>query len=843
MYPRSAFRRLLPLLALALPLVGGRCAPIEILFGVPRIDGTLPVEIVLNAGQDPATAIVRVDGADVTAAFTASGATLRGAIPLPPPGVSIVTASAVSPSGAAGLGYRVQEQATLRSPAAAPALAGFDPSPVAGALPRTAWLRLRFAGAVDAAAVDGPAFGVECDGVPVARHLRQTQGSAVIVDPQPELPAGASCRVAWRGPSGTVEESRFSTAADASGAAAAVLHDRADPALLAPFPDDYYAQADASTPTGLRLVIPEPSYTGTLLQVYQGLLAPASVLDGFSRIPLIVIAFSHPIDASLLPADEAASQAPFAPIAIFDVDPTSPDYCQRIPYLAKLRTDTNTSHQTDHSVTIFPSIALRPRGHYAVVATRRLFASGTPGRPLSPSSFFARAAAPATAGEPPAVTRARESIAPVLDFAETVPAVPIGREDVALALRISVRSDDAIPNDLRAIKEDALADSPPPLTITTVQNRADGGAILSGTVRLPSYLDPVYQNLARDPVTRRPLRTGTEDVAFVLRLPPASAPSPAPIVMYQHGNPGSPNEIKSDSLNGYLASAGFAIGGIWDTINRKFGDVSAQVGATFFFILQTHAVPAWWNQTGSDMIHFLRALQGLGGTAWRPATAPQAPLLDPGRLFYHGISEGGNNSLRFLPYAQELIAATPTVGGGRLTETLLHQYPTLLSDLEGFVGAVRPVQLLVGLSLFQHAFDDQDPHSYARFVYRSPVSIAGLPGGRAPSVLWTEGIGDHYVPNNATRSAARELGIPTVRKVRRSSPVLTEVAAPLRANLAPDRTAGHFQFDPATTTPGCTALSEGHFCPQTAPPAQQQRLHFFQTALEGPAPEIIDPLP
>jgi hypothetical protein len=96
------------------------------------------------------------------------------------------------------------------------------------------------------------------------------------------------------------------------------------------------------------------------------------------------------------------------------------------------------------------------------------------------------------------------------------------------------------------------------------------------------------------------------------------------------------------------------------------------------------------------------------------------------------------------------------------------------------------------------------------------------------------------VPNNATRSAARELGIPSVRKLRDPSPVLTEVDSPLRANLAPDRTSGHFQYDPNLT---CSPGSEGHYCPQTAPLAQQQRLHFFQTALQGVAPEIIDPVP
>jgi poly(3-hydroxybutyrate) depolymerase len=412
---------------------------------------------------------------------------------------------------------------------------------------------------------------------------------------------------------------------------------------------------------------------------------------------------------------------------------------------------------------------------------------------------------------------------------------------VALALPISIRSDDSIPNDLLAIKEITLANPPPPLTVTTAQSLGTGGAILRGTVRLPSYLDAFYQ-IARDPVSGKPVATGSENVPFVLRLPPVASAGPAPIVMYQHGNPGSPEEIARDDLNGYLANSGFAVGGIRDYINRVLGGPDSQIQATFLFLLTSKAVPAFWSQTGADMIGFLRALQGLGGVAWRPPEAPQAPLLDTTRLFYHGISEGGNNALRFLPFAPELTAATPTVGGGRLVEILLHQYGTLLAQIEGFIPGVRPVQTLTGLSLFQAAYDAQDPHSFARFVNRSPLVFPSLPGARAPSILWTEGIGDTFVPNNATRSAARELGFPTMRKVRRASPVLTEVDGPLQANIAPDRTSAHFQYDPATT-PGCFVGQEGHYCPQTSFAAQQQRLTFFQTALQGPAPVLVDPTP
>lgn len=839
--PRMLFLpRALALAALALALLGASCSAIDVRGGVPRTDGTLPLEVLLQAGQDPQQTQVLLDGADVTSRFTPAAGALVGTVPLPPPTGATLVVRTLAPSGVPGVLLPSERSFALVGPAPAPALAGVDPAPVAGRVPRSAWLRLRFASEPMPSTLAGGGFGLECNGVRVERRAHRA-GAAVLLDPTPALPDGAQCRVAWRGPGGSVQEASF-LVANAGAPEMRVLHDRDDPSLVAPFPDDHYLVSDPSTPTGRRPSVPVPPYTGTLRDVYAGLLPAVNALDGWSRVAPVVIAVTDALDPSLLPADETAAQDPWAPIALFDLDPSSPEHGRRIPYLARFRVDVNRSGQVDRSILLFPSIALRPRGAYGLVVTRRLFAGGSPDRPLAPSSFFASAAGAPAPGESAAAVRTREVAEPVLAFAETSLAVPIAREDVALALRLSIRSDDDIPHDLRAIKEATLEAAPPPLTFTSTTPEPGGGAVLRGTVALPSYLDPVLQQFTRDPVTGRPLVRGTENVPFVLRLPPAGALGPAPIVMYQHGNPGSPEEIVRNDLNGYLVSNGYAVGGIRDYLNRRLGDVSSQIGATFFFVLQTRNVPRFWNQTGADMIGFLHALRALDGTAWRPPGAPLTPLLDTTQLLYHGISEGGNNALRFLPFAPEIVAATPTVGGGRLIETLLHQYGTLLTTLEDFIGQVRPVQTLVGLSLFQHGYDAQDPHSFARFLYASPVAIAGFPAALRPSVLLTEGIGDTFVPNHATRSAARELGLLSVRPLRRSSPVLQEVDPPLVANASPSRTAGHVQFEPATT-PGCFAGGEGHFCPQTAPIAQAQRLHFFETALDGGAPEILAPLP
>jgi len=380
-----------------------------------------------------------------------------------------------------------------------------------------------------------------------------------------------------------------------------------------------------------------------------------------------------------------------------------------------------------------------------------------------------------------------------------------------------------------------------------------GGRALGvhGKVRLPNFRNALGV-FERDPVTGRPVQTGTHDVPFVMTLPLQSLVGPVFPVMYQHGSPGSPEEVLS-SENEPLDDAGFALMGIQDTLNHEAGqDNSLQAQVIFFFLVQAQSMPAFWSQTGADMINFLRAIQGMGALDLihrdpngNPALGGDGiPEIDPSTILYKGISEGANNAQRFLPFAPEILAADATVGGTRYAEAIIHQDTDgifdLLDQITSYLPNLRPVELWVGLSLFQADFDPQDGHTYLRHLYREPLlPFAGSTLVRPPSSIWTQGIGDSYVPNNASFAMARELGIPHVRPIAHAVPTLQQVDPPVRENIAKGITSGFFQFDPATA-PGCFPGYEGHFCPQTAPEALQQRLHFFQTALNG-SPEIVDP--
>jgi hypothetical protein len=174
---------------------------------------------------------------------------------------------------------------------------------------------------------------------------------------------------------------------------------------------------------------------------------------------------------------------------------------------------------------------------------------------------------------------------------------------------------------------------------------------------------------------------------------------------------------------------------------------------------------------------------------------------------------------------------------------LLDAADDMLEQVGGLMSELRPVELWVGVSLFQLGYDPQDGHTFLRHMYRQPLTpFAGSSDTTPPSSLWTEGIGDP--PNNGIRAAALELGIPHVGRVQVRIPTLELADPPVSENLGPGVTAGFFQFDP-WQTPSCLDQGYGgdpHGCAGASTEGQAQRLHFYESAMEGAA-EIIDPLP
>lgn len=661
--------------------------------------------------------------------------------------------------------------------------------------------------------------------------------------------------------------------AEASAAAGArVVYERRSGAALTPFPDDFFLAEDAATATGHRVALPNPfgERTGLAADLFAALIHDAAGLDGWSPLAPLVVETSQALDPASLPRTPAESLDPLASVQLVDVGAGSPERSARVPFRAEVRSDA-TEFGVSHTLVVFPSRPLAGRGRYALAVTRRV--RDAAGGPLAPSPFFAGALAEGRPGEAPESARLRQILAPVLEVLEGEARPPIPREDLALALRISVRSTEGIPADVLAMRRGILGDPPPRLLGYAVEPDptpgSDVAAIVRGVWDAPDWRprgsapsDPARANVARG-ADGLPAKQGTRPVEFVLALPRAAAAGPVPLVVHQHGNPGSPESVVS-TARAFLAGGGFAVIGTSDVLNRELAPplapdgsardaaarVELQVTQTLLALLVNGTLPDHWLETTGEQLAFLRFLETLAGLDVLPLGAPDGvPDLDlSAPLAYHGVSEGANHGEALLAYAPQIKAAALVAGGARLVEMVLHQHAgALLAQVPAFFPGITPAQLWAGAALFQTVFDRQDPHNHLAALHLHP----GEARAPRPSVLLIEGLDDSLVPNHASESVAWTLGLPLLAPAARPTPLLDEVMGPVRGNLAGLASGALFQVVPTgvpgiPASPGCEALAppsagEGHFCAQRAEESQRLRLLFFQSALgEGP-PEIAEP--
>jgi hypothetical protein len=339
--------------------------------------------------------------------------------------------------------------------------------------------------------------------------------------------------------------------------------------------------------------------------------------------------------------------------------------------------------------------------------------------------------------------------------------------------------------------------------------------------------------------------------------------------MYQHGNPGSAPEEVVRHARESLAEAGFAVIGFTDVVNREVSPVGPgleervqqQIVNILLRLMSTGAIPANFIQTVAEQMAFLRAIEEIGAIpdfemGLSRNTGPiRISGIDANQpISYLGISEGAHHGALLLPFAPQIRAAALVAPGRRFSEVLIHQRSEQLLAPLSFLGFGRlsPTEIWVSLALIQAMFDDQDPHNFARFLYREPLEID--PPRRA-SVLIIEGLNDSFVPNHATHALIHELGsIPQLTASERAVPGFPVVRDKVVANVDARTTGAFYQYVPqgiegVEPTPGCSvpalaeqSAREGHYCAQSAEESLRQRVHFFQTAIGKTAPEIIDPL-
>jgi hypothetical protein len=616
-------------------------------------------------------------------------------------------------------------------------------------------------------------------------------------------------------------------------------------------PTTFWLSVDPSTPTGYRVALSVPSGEADVVFLYFALMHETSALDGFSPVGGIVIKLSAAPDTASLPLTPQASLEPSATLRLFDVTPGSDTLGQRIPFQLSAVSRMLEGQEIDHCLVLYPSIPLSPKGRYAMVVTTD--ARTEDGRPYAPSSSMASVLGPEQQGEAPELTKARDLLADgVLDVLadEGVVSPPVRASDIALIFRISVRSTDDIPLTPLSMKEQILSGPPPSYAVDSISpGSGDVAAVVRGTWQAPNWRESEYF-ISRDE-EGNPQITGSLSVPFVLALPRAAETGPVPVVMFQHGSPGSADDIALEPRL-TLAEPGFAAIGFTDTLNREVGQgLDYQNTVLFQTLILERRFPDFAMQTYGDQMAFLRVIQQLGSLDVVPLPdgdgVPDLDLEAP--LTYLGISQGSVHGSAFLTYAPEIKAAVLVAGAQRQAEayfnggTFIDVFP---SNLAALLPNATPTDYWVGLSIFQMIFDHQDPHQHAAFLYRNRLEVGGTT--RKASVLLQEGVGDTLIPSNVTRSLAWTFGpIPQLEPVWDPTPILEPMTGPVAGNIDPGTTAAFYQLVAAGVpgippTPGCEHEPEGHYCAQDAPAAQLQRVLFLRSAIEDAVPTITDPL-
>jgi hypothetical protein len=758
-------------------------------------------------------------------------------------------------------------------PAVLPPLLASVPQDGASAFSYSGWLRLEFADPVSDHASNS--FELRCNELLQPIRIHRIATSQIAIDPRGELAPATRCNLNWRGASG-VEQIAFSTAE--RGPAAEVFYDREDPKKIAPFPDDFWLLPNPAHPTDTaeqRLRIELSGFRFPDQWLMNALAKGVRDFDGFSPVAHITIPLSVAAHPGSLPHTPEESLDPLASVGLFDITPGDPDYATRVAFRLEERSE-RKGELAEHALLLFPSGSLKANHRYAVIVTRRVRSRA--GTPFAPSPFFrvARDGKP----EPTdswAIKRVRTLVGETLAAVESSEP-SIESADVAFAVRFTVRSLAEIADDLMVIRRKTVASRAPridikrvvPESFVEIAKGSGVAAIVHGTWSAPEWRHRKEKMLLRDPDSGEPVRAGWRRIPFVLALPRAAFAGPVPVVMYQHGNPGSAREEVLRHARDSLAAAGFAVIGFTDVMNREVSPPGPNaierarrqiVDGILINLLETGTIADYFIQTAAEQLAFIRAIGEVAAISSFPLGRPYGikPLRIHGidgdqPLLYLGVSEGANHGVMLLPFAPEIRAAVLISPGRRFSEVLIHQgSEQILAPLSflGF-GRLSPTEIWASLALIQGIFDRQDPHSFARFLYREPLEID--PPRRA-SILLVEGLGDSLVPNHATRALASELGpLSQLAEPGKGIPGFSTVQGPVVGNVDARTTAAFYQYVPkgvqgVESTPGCDApplsersAREGHYCAQSAEESMRQRIAFFTTALEKQAPEIIDPL-
>lgn len=589
---------------------------------------------------------------------------------------------------------------------------------------------------------------------------------------------------------------------------------RTDPGAVTAFPADTFT-VKADSFTGRRLSLPADATPVVapglpILMPAERMVAALDELDGFSPFAPILVPLSGPIDPTSLPSTAAATLETESPVFLVSL---APGATQRWPIAVRYLHFVD-GREPEHVLVVQPARPLPDGTLHALVITDAVRAAD--GSPLGPTTESAllcgRCGASPDPGHP-----LHEHYQRVRPLFEGEGALDPGH--VALLLPVTTQS---IAAPFERLRQAAIA----PASGATFDDDGDGAADLYPLGSLPRGrsgfpLSEAIGAVARvhvaassfrnaDGLIQRdaqgvPQAVGAEELVFLLVFPAEARRQPFPLAILQHGH-GADKE-NTLTLAAHLAARGIAS----VALDLPEHGERPRSGKGFLDLSNLPTVVANVEQTAADHFRLAAVLRSLTALDVFPGgTGDGTPDLASSRIAYAGQSLGALVA-PIMVSREEVDPLVLNVGGGGFANLL---------DL--YVGGLLTERELLALGLLgQTLLDRADPVHHLL-----PFQTAGSPpAGR--QVVLQEVIDDDTMPNPATETLARLIGVPLLRPFVREVEGLSLADTPaLHQGLVQFSGVNHgFLFDA-----GAAGSAPYAACEQIAT--------FFETAFAGGAARI-----
>ena len=478
-----------------------------------------------------------------------------------------------------------------------------------------------------------------------------------------------------------------------------------------PFPSEGWLVPDASTVTGVRVVVPD----GAIPEAVRRQLGPGGDVaeagigaDGFSPLAPVVLQVPDAVDPTSVPADGGEL------VVVWNTATGA-----RVPIRAEV-SQFLTDERGAHNV-----ILIWPRTHFDYGA--RMFAAIRSGL-VTPTGGCVRASSSLLRA--PAITRAASAVDP-----------GTGWSGYLAATSFVVRSEASIVGDVDRMAAIIRSDDHPVRNVEVLPSVVDGvSEVVVGQVRITDFRDR-HGVIARDGSANGAPRW----IDFTMTMPTTpTTDRGAPVVIYGHGL-----TIFKESML-FVAAQNAAKG--FATIAIDMPNHGSRIGEDAGYLLDM-AVPSLLGRVQS------LALEGeLDQLSVLEAVRTHLQWLDTSHVFYEGTSLGGFLGSTFVGLAPELDGAFVQVAGAGIIDTLFH---SILWDL--FKGVV-PAGATTGqahalIANAQSLLDRGDDTFYAERIRE-----------RHRPFYLVYAVGDGVVPEASTRRLIDELGLPLVLPDRSPMP-------------------------------------------------------------------------